>query len=244
MTQTKMRAGTMKTVAVVTAAGAGVRMGAQVAKQFLEIDGKPLLALTLERFQQCPEIDAGIVVVPTDAVTFCKKEIVERYRLKKFNKVVAGGARRQDSVRKGIEASGGHYGLVLIHDGVRPFVKGELIGRAVAAGVQYRAVITGLRAKETVKQVGEDGLVQRTCDRSRVWLIQTPQVFRYEDILTAHRRARQEGWEHVTDDALLMERMGIPVQVIEGSEDNLKITTTHDLDLARFLRAREKGLPV
>ncbi len=234
----------MKTVAVVTAAGAGVRMGAEVAKQFLDLDGKPLLAFTLERFQQCPEIDAGIVVVPSDAVKFCEREIVDHYRLTKVRKVVAGGARRQDSVRIGIEASEGHYGLVVIHDGVRPFVNGELIGRAVTAASQYRAVITGLPAKETVKQVGEDRLVQRTCDRSHIWLVQTPQVFRYEDILIAHRRARQEGWEHVTDDALLMERMGIPVKVIEGSEENIKITTPHDLDLARFLLAREKGLPL
>lgn len=235
------REGTMKTVAIVTAAGAGIRMGGEVAKQFLEFDGKPLLGVTLERFQRCPAIDAVIAVVPSETVGFCKKEIVDAFGLTKVIKVVAGGARRQDSVRAGIEASEGDYGLIVIHDGVRPLVDDELIGRTVGAAKRFRAVITALPAKDTVKQVGEDGLVERTYDRRQVWLVQTPQAFRYEDILNAHRRALQEGWNDVTDDALLMERMGIPVKVIEGSEENIKITTPHDLDQALFLRTRERG---
>lgn len=242
MTQVKdNRAETMKTVAIVTAAGAGVRMGGKVAKQFLEFDGKPLLTVTLERFQHCPAIDAVIAVVPSETIVFCKKEIVDAFALTKVIKVVAGGARRQDSVRAGIEASGGDYELVVIHDGVRPLVDIGLIDRTVEAAKRFRAVITALPAKDTVKQVGEDGLVKRTYDRSRVWLVQTPQAFRYEDILNAHRRALQEGWDDVTDDALLMERMGIPVKVIEGSEANIKITTPHDLDQALFLRSGGKN---
>ena len=233
--------GTEKTVAIVTAAGAGIRMGGKVAKQFLEFDGKPLLAVTLERFQRCAAVDAVIVVVPSETVGFCRKEIVEAFDLTKVLKVVAGGLRRQDSVRAGIEASKGEYGLVVIHDGVRPLVDVGLIERIVEAAKRFGAVIAALPAKETVKEVGEDGLVKRTYDRRRVWLVQTPQAFRYEDILEAHRRAVQQGWDDVTDDALLMERMGIPVQVIEGSEENIKITTPNDLDQALFLRTGKRG---
>jgi 2-C-methyl-D-erythritol 4-phosphate cytidylyltransferase len=141
----------------------------------------------------------------------------------------------------GIEATEGRYGIVLIHDGVRPLVDPGLIERVVEEGRKEPAVITALPAKETVKEVGADRLVTKTYDRRRVWMVQTPQVFRYDDILMAHRRAHQEGWEEMTDDALLVERMGIPVKVIEGSEDNIKVTTPHDLELARFLLRKEGG---
>jgi 2-C-methyl-D-erythritol 4-phosphate cytidylyltransferase len=211
-------------------------MAAERAKQFLDFGGKPLLAVTLEILQGCPAIDCIIPVVPPDDVDFCRREVVEAFGLTKVRGVVAGGERRQDSVRLGIEASGGRYGLVLIHDGVRPCIRASLIERAVAAARRHRAVITGMPAKETVKEVGDDGRVKGTYDRRRVWLVQTPQVFRYEDIMAAHRRAVTEGWEEMTDDALLMERTGIPVTAIEGSQDNIKVTTPHDLDLALFLR--------
>ena len=231
----------LKTVAIIPAAGAGIRMGGERPKQFLDFNGRPLLAVTLEKFQNCPVIDGIIVVAPPDQVDACQKEIISPYRLSKVEKVVAGGARRQDSVRMGIEATEGRYGIVLIHDGVRPLVDPGLIERVVEAGRKDPAVITALPAKETVKEVGTDRLVIKTYDRRRVWMVQTPQVFRYDDILMAHRRAHQEGWEEMTDDALLVERMGIPVKVIEGSEDNIKVTTPHDLELVCFLRRKEGG---
>lgn len=226
---------TLRTVAIIPAAGVSVRMGGDRAKQFLELDGRPLIVTTLEKFQVCPAVDSIIVVVPPNDVDYCQREIVDRYNLTKVEKVIAGGMRRQDSVRLGIEASGGDYGLVLIHDGVRPLITSELIERIVAAAREHRAVITGLPAKETVKGVDKNGCVVKTYDRQQVWLVQTPQAFRYEDILVAHQRAVREGWEGATDDALLMEKVGIPVKVIEGSEDNIKVTTPHDLELTRFL---------
>lgn len=228
----------LKTVAIIPAAGTGIRMGKEKPKQFLDLQGRPLLAVTLEKFQVCPAIDSIIVVVPESDVEYCQSEIVRPYHLTKVQEVVAGGKRRQDSVNLGIEASGGEYGLVLIHDGVRPLVAPDLILRVVEAAQEHRAVITAMPAKETVKEVGEDTLVVKTYERQRVWLVQTPQAFRYEDILMAHRRALEEGWEDVTDDALLVEKMGIPVKVVEGSEDNIKVTTPQDLELARFLLAK------
>jgi 2-C-methyl-D-erythritol 4-phosphate cytidylyltransferase len=215
-------------------------MGGSQAKQFLELHGKPILALTLEKFQVCSAIHAIIAVVPSKQVAFCRKEIVENYKLTKVVKVIPGGMRRQDSVRMGVKASEGLGEIVLIHDGVRPFIAQELISRLVSAARRHRAVITALPARETVKEVDESGLVLKTYDRNRVWLVQTPQVFRYKDILNAHQKAMQEGWEGVTDDALLMEKMGIAVKAIQGSEYNIKITTPHDLELARFFLGKDR----
>jgi len=233
--------GTFKTLAIIPAAGAGVRLRTDKAKQFLDLNGKPLLALTLEKFQVCSAIDGITLVVPLDEVDYCQREIIDKYDLTKVEKVVVGGTRRQDSVRLGIEASGGNRELVLIHDGVRPLVSPGLIERAVAAAKIDRAVITALPAKETVKGVGGNGLITKTYDRRQIWLVQTPQVFRFEDILMAHQRALREGWEEVTDDALLVERIGIPVKVIGGSENNIKVTTPHDLEFVRFILSRDKN---
>jgi len=152
---------------------------------------------------------------------------------------LAGGERRQDSVRSGIEATEGKYGLIVIHDGARPLIEPHLIEKAVAAARKERAVITAMPAQETVKEIDREGYVIKTYDRKQVWLIQTPQVFRYEDILSAHRQALSEGWEDMTDDALLVEKMGIPVKVISGSEDNIKVTTPHDMELVCFLLNRK-----
>jgi 2-C-methyl-D-erythritol 4-phosphate cytidylyltransferase len=221
----------LKMIAVIPCAGSGVRMGAGRAKQFLEIGDKSILALTLEKFQACPLIDAITLVVPMADIDFCKKEIVERYRLDKVKNIVLGGERRQDSVRLGLEASGDGYDLVVIHDGVRPFVEVELIEKAIAAAKDHRAVITALPAKETVKEVNQAGFVTKTYDRSGIWLVQTPQVFRFTDIMNAHEKAVSEGWDDVTDDASLVEKMDIPVKVISGSEYNIKITTPGDMEL-------------
>ncbi len=231
----------MRTVAIIPAAGAGARMGSDRAKQFLDFHGKPLLTVTLEKFQDCPAIQGIILVVPQDQLDYCAKEIIEPYHFTKVEKVVRGGARRQDSVRLGIEASDGHFELILIHDGVRPLVDSGLIEKVVAAGERDRAVITALPVKETVKEVDENGRVVKTWDRGQLRLVQTPQIFRYEDILKAHQQALREGWEAMTDDALLVEKMGIPVRVIEGSETNIKVTTLHDMALARHLWASNKA---
>jgi 2-C-methyl-D-erythritol 4-phosphate cytidylyltransferase len=225
----------VKTAAIITAAGAGIRMGGDRAKQFMDLDGRPLLAVTLDRFELSPEIDGIVLVVPSGKMDYCRDEIVKPYGFAKVVKVVAGGERRQDSVKLGLEATEGRYPVVLIHDGVRPLVSPDLISRIVREMNRYRAVIPALAAKETIKEADRAGLVVKTHDRSALWLVQTPQAFRYEDILEAHRRAFRENWEEMTDDALLMERMGVPVKILEGSEENIKITTPRDLELARFL---------
>jgi 2-C-methyl-D-erythritol 4-phosphate cytidylyltransferase len=225
----------VKTAAIITAAGSGIRMGGDQAKQFMDLDGRPLLAVTLERFERSPDVEGIVLVVPHGKVDDCRDRIVKPYGFAKVIHVVAGGKRRQDSVRLGLEATEGHYPYVLIHDGVRPLVPLDLISRILRAMDRYRAVIPALAARETIKEADRAGLVVKTHDRRSLWLVQTPQAFRYEDILEAHRRALKEDWEEMTDDALLVERTGIPVKIIKGSEENIKITTPRDLELARFL---------
>jgi len=215
-------------------------MGTGRAKQFLDLGGRPLLAVTLGKFQDSALIHEIVVVVPPGEVEFCREEIVRRFGLEKVRQVVEGGQRRQDSVRLGLEACGAGFDLVVIHDGVRPLVREETLERALGAAGKHRAVIAALPAKDTVKEVDADLRVTRTYPRRQVWLAQTPQVFRYEDILAAHREAFREDWDEMTDDALLVERIGIPVRVVEGTEDNIKVTTPQDLELARFLFARQQ----
>ncbi|MCJ7809690.1 MAG: 2-C-methyl-D-erythritol 4-phosphate cytidylyltransferase [Desulfobulbaceae bacterium] len=223
-----------KTVAaIVPAAGSGVRMGAGRAKQFLEIRNRPLLALTLETLQKCDQVDAIILVVPEADVAFCRDQIVDPFGIDKVVKIVPGGARRQDSVRIGVEATGGNYDLLLIHDGVRPMITVELVERVIEAAGKHRAVIAAMPAKETVKEVNSENEVVGTYDRKRVWMVQTPQIFRYGDIMAAHERAVSEGWEEATDDSLLVEKTGITVTVVEGSDRNIKVTTPFDLEMAR-----------
>ncbi|MGD9161124.1 MAG: 2-C-methyl-D-erythritol 4-phosphate cytidylyltransferase [Desulfobacteraceae bacterium] len=225
----------MRTIAIIPAAGFGVRMKSDIPKQFLTLDGKPILAVTLEKFNSCSLIDGIILVVPADDVGFCTSEIVEKYNLNKVLKVTPGGKRRQDSVRAGIDAIDGECDCVLIHDGVRPFVNPDTIKSSIEAIKDERAVITAVPVKDTVKQVGEDGYVSKTYERRLLWLVQTPQVFRYDDIRNAHKKADTEAWDEVTDDAMLMEKLGIPVKVVQGSEENIKVTTRHDLEYAEFL---------
>ena len=222
-------------MAIIPAAGAGIRMGSRKLKQFIDLGGKPILAVTLSHFQQCSLVDKMVVVVPEDDVDYCNREIVERYEQSKVFKVVAGGKRRQDSVRKGLEAVHNLCKWVLIHDGVRPFVTIELIEKVIKAKEKHRAVITGLPVKETVKELNAQSMVVRSVYRSQLSLVQTPQIFQFEDLYSAHRKAIQDGWEEAPDDAFLIEKMGIPVKIIKGEENNIKITTPRDLDIARFL---------
>jgi len=228
----------LKAVAIIPAAGAGVRMGTGRTKQFLELNGIPVLARTLGQFQASGSVGGVVLVVPPGEVDFCRRQILEPYGLTKVREVVEGGPRRQDSVRLGIRAAGTEFPIVLIHDGVRPLVSPGLIDRVIAFMGGRRAVIAALPAKETVKEVGPGGVVVRTYDRRQVWLVQTPQAFRYEDIFAVHSKAVEEGWGEMTDDAHMAERMGIEVAVVEGSEDNIKITTPLDLDLAAYLLKR------
>jgi 2-C-methyl-D-erythritol 4-phosphate cytidylyltransferase len=224
----------MRVVALIPAAGRGRRMGAERPKAFLLLGGVPLLARTLRQFEACPAIDEIWPLVPEDEVDFCTEEIVRSLGLQKIPRVLAGGAERQDSVYLGLKAAGPGADTVIIHDGARPFIPVPLIERAIEETRRRRAVVLAIPAGDTIKEVSPEGEIRRTLDRKGLWLIQTPQCFAFDLIRRAHEKAREEGFQG-TDDAALVERLGVPVKVITGSRLNFKITTPEDLLLGEAL---------
>jgi len=231
----------MKVVAIIPAAGMGIRMGANVPKQFLLLEDMPILAVTLKLFQECKLINNIIVLAPEDEIAYCENEIVKKYNFNKVYKVVAGGEKRQDSVRIGLNIAKeiiGKNDIAVIHDGVRPLLEMNILEKSINEAINHHAVIVGVPSKDTVKEVDERGNVLKTYDREKTWLIQTPQVFRFGEIFMAHQKALEYNWQGITDDSMLLEKLGIPVKVIMGSEHNIKITTPADLELARFIRSK------
>lgn len=218
----------------------GKRMGAGSNKQYLMLDGMPILARTVQVFQQAECIDAIYLVSPEPEIPFCRSEVVDRYGFTKVRAIVSGGAERQNSVYNGLCAIEGIQDddLVLIHDGVRPFVSALMLEEAVAAAQQTGAAVVAVPVKDTVKVV-RDGVIMETPAREELWLAQTPQAFRYGLIRAAHEEAAAAGFLG-TDDASLMERQGKPVRVVTGDYRNIKITTPEDMILAEaFLK--DKG---
>ncbi len=223
----------MKVSAIIPAAGQGVRMGAGVPKQFLLLNGKPILHHTLQSFQQCDEVDEIVIVMPAN-------EIEPSSGLKNdFGKIkclVAGGAQRQDSVCNGFDALDPDTDIVVVHDGVRPFASPELIRDSIRAARDFGAVITAIPVSDTIKKANEDGLVEGTVAREGLWRVQTPQTFRYELLKEACDRARQDGF-YGTDEGALIENLGRELKIIPGSELNIKITRSEDLVLGEHIAA-------
>lgn len=225
--------GTARVGCVITAAGRGERMGGPVRKQFLTLRDRPLLAWTLQLFNFLPEISEIALVVPTDWVERVQVEIVSEFALRKIRHIVSGGSERQESVYRGLSALDSATEIVLIHDGVRPFVRRELIDRLLAASRAAEAVVPGFPLRDTVKSVAENR-VTATLPRDHLWAVQTPQLFRYPTILRAHRQALRDHFIG-TDDAGLVERLGVPVATVPGDPYNIKITTPEDLAVAEKL---------
>lgn len=212
-------------------------MGGGKRKQYLRLDGIPILVHTLRIFQESQAVDAIYLVVPESDIEQTRRQVVQSYGLPKVHRILAGGAQRQDSVRNGLIALNEDCGIVVIHDGVRPFVSRELLGAAVEGAKQNGAVTVGVPVKDTVKKVDASGSVVETLDRDGLWLIQTPQAFRRDIIEAAHGQAHRKGY-YGYDDAILVEKMGFPVRMIPGSYNNIKITTREDLAVAEVLLKR------
>jgi 2-C-methyl-D-erythritol 4-phosphate cytidylyltransferase/2-C-methyl-D-erythritol 2,4-cyclodiphosphate synthase len=223
-------------VAIIPAAGSGSRLGGTVAKQFIEIAGAPILIHTLRRFEACADIDAIIVPLPPASLTDFREQL-ETHRLRKPVRLISGGSERSLSILSALEAiTDWQPEIVAVHDAVRPFVTTAQISAVIARAREVGAAILALPATDTIKEV-ESGLIARTLERRRIYRAQTPQAFRYELLRRANEEARAAGLpaEAMTDDALLLERLGLPVAVVEGSAHNLKITTPEDLELAEKL---------
>ena len=211
-------------------------MGGTVRKQFRPLGGLPLLVHSLRVFQLSPVIDAVIVAVPEADLHYCRTEIVEPHGFTKVTHVVTGGKERQDSVRHALNVVEAGVDLVVIHDAVRPFVTDTMVRQVVEVAAVDGAAIIALPMRDTVKQVGGDRLIERTIDRKPLWLAQTPQAFRRDWLQEAHRKAQTEGLAS-TDDAFLLEWMGHPVRVVEGSGENIKVTRPEDLIIGEAILA-------
>lgn len=231
-----------KSIALIPAAGMGKRMGASINKQYLQLDGMPIVAHTIAAFEQSPLIDAIYLVIPAEEIPFCREHVVEAYQFCKIAMIVPGGRERQYSVMNGLSAMREHVSdndVILIHDGVRPLITENVLRESIAAARSHDGALVAVPVKDTIKTV-TDGIVTGTPDRTTLWQAQTPQTFRYGVIYAAHQAAESEQYLG-TDDASLVERVGGRVQIIAGDYHNIKITTPEDLVLAEaFLAAAQR----
>jgi len=220
--------------AVIAASGIGKRMNSKISKQFLCLKEKPILAYTIEKFDNNEYIDEIIIVTREEEKEYCFKEVVKKYGFKKVINIVSGGAERQDSVYNGLLAVNSLCDIVIIHDGVRPFVTNEDIIKSIEGAINYDACVIGTPVKDTIKIVNSEKDIIDTPDRSKLWAVQTPQTFSYGLILEAYKKALEDNII-ATDDSMLVERLGYKVKIAEGSYSNIKITTPEDLKLAQIL---------
>ena len=217
-----------RVAAIIPAAGEGRRMGGTVPKQFLQIGGREILARTLEVFEGCVAIDDVWVVVAAELCTACQSTIVERYGFRKIRGVIAGGTTRQESVWRGLQQVTDAVDLIVVHDGVRPFVTELLLQQTLDHASRYGAAIAAVPLKDTLKRVSTSGTVEATVPRERLWRVQTPQAFQHALLRRAFQHAWRQGLQ-ATDEAGLIEALGYPVQIVPSYEHNIKITTPDDL---------------
>jgi 2-C-methyl-D-erythritol 4-phosphate cytidylyltransferase len=231
-------------VAVIFAGGTGKRMNTKSKpKQFLELHNKPILVYTLEKFNDHPEIDGIVLVILEPWIDYCNK-IVEKFRLNKVNAVIAGGESALESQRNGLLEAAKLFGtdsVALIHDGVRPLVDVETISKNIACVNEHGTAITVTPAIETITLKANTGMIGQIIERSKVEMARAPQSFWIKDILEAHRRAEEEGLEFI-DSASMMQHYGHELYTVEGSSENIKITTPSDFYTFRALvDARENS---
>lgn len=218
----------MNDVAIVLAGGRGSRMNSPIAKQFMELGGKPIICYSLEAFEHS-NVSKVILVTSEDSISYCRDEIVNKYGYAKVADIVCGGAERYDSVYNGLAAAE-DADYVYIHDGARPFVSVELINSMIDAVRTDNALVAAVPCKDTIKISDDNGYVADTPNRSSLWSVQTPQAFSYEIIVNAYKTMMQTNHEGVTDDAMVLEKYGNhKVKLFMGEYTNIKITTPEDL---------------
>ena len=224
----------MKVGAIIPAAGRGKRIGASIPKQFLEIQGRPLLHHTLTVFASCKLIDYVVLVMPRADVDEVGEDWINKYKI--VQEVVVGGEQRQDSVYNGFNSLEKGTDIVVVHDGVRPFTTPQMITATVEAAQQHGAAITAIPVSDTVKQAA-DGFVKQTVSRDGLWRVQTPQAFQYGLLQQAFKKAQKDSY-YGTDEGSLVEYLGERVKIVPGSELNIKITRKEDLVLGESLLSR------
>lgn len=226
----------MITSVIIPAAGFGERMGATIGKQFLLMNDKPILVHTLERFEQCAGVSEIIVATQKSSFAIIE-EIKKKYSLRKLKSPVEGGQRRQDSIANALRFIDPNAEIIVVHDAVRPFVHLKEIVQSIETAKYYGASVVAVRAKDTMKQASTDGRVEKTLNRSSLWSAQTPQTFQRKILIDAYTHAEKMNIT-ATDDSFLAEQIGVLPIIVEGSYENIKITTPDDLLLAELLLKR------
>ncbi|MBC8443766.1 MAG: 2-C-methyl-D-erythritol 4-phosphate cytidylyltransferase [Deltaproteobacteria bacterium] len=217
---------------IIVAAGKSLRMGGPIPKQYRLLGDLPVLSRTLSAFDDCPAIDEIILVLPAGDQEMCRQRVIDPVSPSKKITPIAGGEKRQESVYQGLLAVRDQEAIVVIHDGVRPFIQTRHIDACIRGARKTGAVVLGEPVCDTLKMIGNTTIIKKTVDREHIWSAQTPQAFQYPLIKAAHDRALRDGYMG-TDDAVLLERLGTPVKMIPGSRTNIKITTRVDLAIAR-----------
>jgi 2-C-methyl-D-erythritol 4-phosphate cytidylyltransferase len=223
---------------ILVAAGKGSRMKTAESKQYLPLNGKPVLVHTMELFDSMDEVSDIVIVTGEDDICRCR-EYADQYGIRKVGAVVAGGAERQHSVHEGLKSLKPGIDWVMVHDAVRPFASKASIAECCRQAVAHDAAVLAVPVKDTIKVVDADGVIQSTPDRRSLWAIQTPQAFRRSLLTAAHEQATAEGFVG-TDDSMLVERFGVPVRVVESDYYNIKITTPEDLPWAEWIAANAR----
>ena len=226
-----------KITAIVLAAGSGSRMKNKTKKQFMEIKGKPVIWYSLFEFEKS-RVDEIILVTGKEHIDYCKKEIVEKYNLKKIKNVVAGGSERYESVYNGLKEVTGN--IVLIHDGARPLINNEIIERSIEGTIKSDACVVGVPVKDTIKRADKEGYIIDTPNRSELWITQTPQSFKTDLVKMAYKKMKEELEKgnttlNITDDAMVVEEFTTnQVRFVQGDYKNIKVTTPEDIDIAEL----------
>jgi 2-C-methyl-D-erythritol 4-phosphate cytidylyltransferase len=216
-----------KNCALIVAAGKGTRMGTEVKKQFIEIKGNPVLYYTLKAFSDCELISDIFLVLSKDDINYCEKHILQKYKFSKKIHIVEGGEQRQESVYNGLKAIG-NCDIVLIHDGARPFISGDVIKAGITFAQKHGACACGVVPKDTIKIRDNEGFSVSTPDRSFLFAVQTPQCFKYSLIMECHEDIKADS-SLATDDTMIVEKYGHKVFLFEGDYKNIKITTPEDI---------------
>ncbi|HDS08710.1 MAG TPA: 2-C-methyl-D-erythritol 4-phosphate cytidylyltransferase [Firmicutes bacterium] len=231
----------MSFAAIILSAGSSTRFGREVEKQYLSINGKPILMYSVDIFEQVSEINEYYIVAKNEKFDFITRDIISRYRVKKFRGMIEGGNLRCNSVMNALHhlTANSKSEFVLIHDSARPLITIGFVGEIISGVKEFGGCIPGLPVTDTIKETDSSELIKATPDRTRLFAVQTPQGFRLKELYRAYLKGMTEGFEG-TDDAAYFERIGEKVKVIKGLYSNLKITYPADIELAKiFLRERE-----
>ena len=223
--------------AIVLAAGKGSRMNSEIPKQYLSLLGKPVLFYSLQAFEKS-DVNEIILVTGSGEQEYCKREIVDKYQLRKVRHIVEGGAERYHSVYQGLLAAKAEY--VLIHDGARPLVSSAVINKAIDTVKETGACVVGMPVKDTIQMVDAEGNIKSTPERKYLWMAQTPQCFLYSLALSSYNKAIDSKDDTITDDAMVVQRYGnAQITMVEGGYENIKVTTPEDIAVAEcFLKMR------